>query len=104
MPQAMHHALGAIQPIIETLQDWSGYACFAVVLLPWVFLGLFLPSMLRRSWFERKQINSVLVRYTRIEKGCCPDCGYDLRGSPARCPECGHPVLWYQLVGETPKP
>jgi hypothetical protein len=37
-------------------------------------------------------------RRERLENGLCPACGYDLRATSDRCPECGRPVP----LGHTP--
>jgi hypothetical protein len=45
-------------------------------------LGMVYSLRLARRW-----------RRARLARaGHCPVCGYDLRGVPGRCPECGHPA------------
>lgn len=47
----------------------------ALVLIP----SLLLLAQERRRWRKR----------TRIRQGLCRECGFDVRASPDRCPECG---------------
>ncbi len=90
------------RPASLNSSTWNGASCFwAAVLLgiwawmvlflwvPWwaypVFAGLGLAALaayVYASWRATERID-------RLREGCCPACGYDLRASPDRCPECG---------------
>lgn len=60
----------------------SGNDSVAVQVPHWFLAALgAVPTFL---WFRRR-------RRDKIAAGLCPRCGYDLRASPGRCPECGAP-------------
>jgi hypothetical protein len=60
------------------------YYLHRVVIIPHWFLALLfaiLPALRLRSILRTRRQNRI---------GLCQHCGYDLRASPDRCPECGH--------------
>lgn len=60
--------------VTDTIQQFA----FPAWLLPILF------SILPARWL------TALKRRRRVQRlGLCPACGYDLRASPERCPECG---------------
>lgn len=68
-PEDVYSCMGYFFPL------WSVWALLALP-LPWA------------AW----SFSRCVERARRIRRGCCGACGYDLRASPERCPECGTTV------------
>jgi hypothetical protein len=72
------------------VSDWGGpkgIGRFEVMVPEWVlFAGL---AVMPCIWVHRNR-HELVHRRQRI--GVCVRCGYDLRASPERCPECGTPA------------
>ena len=67
--------------------DSNPYAPFYAVAVPHWFLAGVAGSLFGASWSWRRR-----RRRCRTPSRVCPACGYDLRATPDRCPECGRAV------------
>ena len=65
----------------------SGGVKYWVLIVP--FRVLVLPTLLLPAAWLALRVIRVVRRARRVRVNHCVTCGYDLRASPERCPECG---------------
>ena len=66
--------------------SWSRRRTSAVMFPHWLAASIF--AALPAAWAGRRAARAMLTSRRRLQ-GRCTTCGYDLRGTPGTCPECG---------------
>ena len=86
---AMRHG----QLVVAILATVVAVAAFVLVLATrfapqWLAVAVLadvVASVMAWFWI----IRPYQIREKRLDEGLCEACGYDLRATPARCPQCG---------------
>ena len=96
-------------PTVGDLRDWRrardpsasiGHHGFAIsiatgvtegggIVRQWLFAVPYWSVLMVSLAAPLVYLYGLLRRRSKLSHGCCGRCGYDLRGSPTRCPECG---------------
>ena len=82
-------ALAVLTPALPPTTQVASSAVFAAP-YPVVAAALAAPPV---AWLMWEFTVPLLLGRRRSKAGLCAVCGYDLRASPERCPECGTPAV-----------
>lgn len=77
--------------VVGVIAMFAGYIYF-IVRFPTVVAvcgWILLPLLVLAAIFSVKEMLARDERNARLRDGRCVKCGYDMRYTPSRCPECG---------------
>jgi hypothetical protein len=69
-------------PFVASARRYSG-GSLRLSMPYWLPFGVLASPL--ALWLRRRRRTRKIIR-----RGLCPTCGYDLRATPDKCPECGH--------------